>query len=1028
MKTKWKLLCSLLSLGLVVGSASNISTLEKEKDTTKYDDEISIPYELGETVYPKKANSHGIKTIRLHYLNDDGQNADRQFYIWFQGYNGKALEPIITEEGTHMYIDLVIDENASEVEQEGVYYYTRHSDATLVNYIIKYRGTWDGQSVDAKIEFEDYASYVTDEGLLEMWIISGGGGSTLHYPTREETESDKFTSATFTDWNTIKIVADAAPSSFSIYAYDSAFLKMDDAQRASVLSTRLIANYNNLEEWTQNADGKYEYEAKLNYSANINIQYNVSGFFPSRPMSVQTSIVTFENLYESDRFEQYFTYLEGDLGAIYSKEKTTFTVWAPTTALMRLRIYENGTPSAYYDIEGNQGDDTYKTFDMVYRPGGIWTITILGDLNGKYYTYEVNNSNGTNEIVDPYAKGAGVNGLRGYIYNYDDTDPEGWDNIPPVWDQDETFDIDTPTELSVYEVHIRDLTMDDTWTSNNDVQRGTYNAFVEEGTTYTDGISTVTTGFDHLVELGINAVQLLPVFDHDDDESYDVDTHELRYAYNWGYNPLNYNVVEGAYSSDPYDGAVRIQEFKNMILKLALSKNNIRVIMDVVYNHVSSANASNFNILMPRYYFRHAEDGSYMNGSGCNNEIKSEAPMMRRFIVDSVYWWASEYKIKGFRFDLMGLIDVETMKQVKETLYELDPDIVVYGEGWSAGTPGTSEDTATNQNVYSMLYASSDSPGYVGGFSDTGRNALKGENNRGGWEETTNPYPGYGFISQGVNDVGDKPDKVADMLLGFNRGVGANNYQTINYVSCHDNYTLWDQLNYTLGVGVDYDPAPSLEPNPVEVAKASLAAHSVVMYSQGIAFIHGGEELFRTKILNEEDLVNSIPYEPGVHPVWSPDRNVIPCTADVKMYGKVISHNSYASSDECNSFKWDRKISIDYQGQNIDMTSFSEAFSEMINNRDISPRIMWIDYTSEEYSTVANTWKADNGSVVAGYFKDVENDKNYHLIISCRDGGSIGYGGIKEVIFNSYGGNNGYTFNNSTLTLSPYQFLFVEGL
>lgn len=1002
MKMKWKMLYAVLCFGLIAGTASNLSTIETDKDTIVYEDPKAVPYELGEVHYqsPKELNQFGVKTVRLHYLNEDGDNANRQFYVWVTGYNGKAHDPTyISDDGTEMSIDITISDEEGSMHPE-------FANANSLFYIIKYRGTWDGQSVDAEI---DFSLYTPDEnGMLEFWIISVGGGLTEHYLTREETEADKINSATFIDWNTISVEADAAPSSVSVYAYDAAYLKMSESDQARYASTRRIATFNGLEDST--------FQINLTYKANINIQYTIIAFFPSRPTVAQEKIVTFEKLYDNQRFLDFYTYETGELGANYTPSKTTFTVWAPTTALMRLRIYETGTPSTY---EG--GDDTYRSFDMVYQPKGIWTITILGDLNGKYYTYEVNNSNGTNEVVDPYAKGAGINGLRGYIFNYDDTDPDNWDDIPLVWDQNETYDIKTPTELSIYEIHIRDLTMDDTWVSNKGNERGTFNAFVESGTTYSDGTTTVSTGFDHIVELGVNAIQLLPVFDHDDDEA--------NMNFNWGYNPLNYNVVEGGYSSDPFDASVRIEEYKNLIYSFATSQNHIRVIMDVVYNHVSSANRSNFNVLMPRYYFRHAEDGSYMNGSGCNNEVKTEAPMMRRFIVDSVVWWAQEYKVKGFRFDLMGLIDVETMRGVKEALYAIDPDIVVYGEGWSAGTPGTSDLVANTQNAYSYLYASADSPGYVGGFNDSGRDALRGGNNNGGWAETTNPYPGYGFIAQGTEHIGDKPTKIGDMILGIHNGKGANNNQTINYVSCHDNYTLWDQLNYTLADDSGFNPAPEKEPNPTTVAKASLAAHAAVMYSQGMAFIQGGEELFRTKVLSDADLANSIPYDPVEHPVYSEDKEVVACTADVIMYGKVITHNSYASSDECNSFKWDRKISIEYQGETINMLTYYNQFKEMINGRTVSPRIMFEDncYTDDK----CNVWYQEGtdgyaSSVIGVFYYSESTNTNHYLFISNRGGGSIGFGGFDRVLFNSYGGEEGFTFSNYTLTLSPYQFLYVE--
>ena len=517
---------------------------------------------------------------------------------------------------------------------------------------------------------------------------------------------------------------------------------------------------------------------------------------------------------------------------------------------------------------------------MAFRPGGVWEVTIANkDLNGMYYNYYVYNSLGKNVATDPYAKAVGVNGSRGMVVNFAETNPTGWSDVPDIWNGRTGYDIANPNDLSIYETHIRDLTMHSSW--NGSEMRGTYSAFVEKGTTYTNGTTTVKTGFDHIEEMGVKAVQLEPVFDSDNLEGVN------ERSYNWGYNPLNYNCVDGSYATNPYDGAARIKEYKELVQAFANNKNHTRVIMDVVYNHVASAPSSCFHKLMPKYYFRYTEAGNYWNGSGCGNDVKTEAPMMSKYIVDSLCWWAKEYKIKGFRFDLMGLIDWKTIQKAAQELYKIDPDIYIYGEGWTGDGSDAHIDNADSSShyygnwgantwtVYNKLFKSGNMC-YVGAFNDAGRNALKGENNIDN---------AFGFISQDNGHVGSNSSKVADMLVGYHSGVGGNPNQCINYASCHDNYTLFDQLTYTVSNNGTND-------FPGIVCAASTAVNCAIMFSNGVAFMQGGEELFRTKVVSSGDLEQ----------YGNSDTTVIA--------GKTISHNSYRLSDYTNAYDWSRKISV----------------------------------------------------------------------------------------------------------------------
>jgi LPXTG-motif cell wall-anchored protein len=379
------------------------------------------------------------------------------------------------------------------------------------------------------------------------------------------------------------------------------------------------------------------------------------------------AIANTSTLYSEKEFADNYTYT-GELGAIYTKASTTFKVWTPISSSVKLRIYENGTPT---DVSDSLGDDTNTEYDMTLGEKGVFSTTVEGDLDGKYYTYVVTNPSFKNrEIVDPYAKSTGVNGRRGMIVNFDKINEElNWDSV--------SINEYKSTNLTVYETHIGDLTSSTTWGGPEELSK-TYKGFYLEGTTYTEKDTTVKTGFDHIKDLGVNAVQIIPIFDSDNDE--------INRSFNWGYNPLNYNSLDGSYSTNPYDGYEKIREFKELVK--AYNEAGINIIMDVVYNHVMAASGSNFDVLMPGYYSRYNADGSLSNGSGCGNETASNMPMFRKFMIDSTEFWAKEYKLGGFRFDLMGLHDVATMNELSENLHDnVNEYIAVYGEPWAGGTP-----------------------------------------------------------------------------------------------------------------------------------------------------------------------------------------------------------------------------------------------------------------------------------------------------------------------------------------------------
>lgn len=904
---KW-LFAGFLTLGILspaffshFRNAELEDNIEYEEVTIKdWDDFVPVYAEEDEVVTADK--------VIIHYHNDDGGNKDRRFYIWNDLVDGLEYDdPTIctwSSDGKDMSITLDFINDVRFKDFQGL---------GGMSFIVKTKGVWIGQSADIYL---DFSLFPPTDGVVEVWTIPGEGNGIDIYKTEEETKMDKVVSSAFKDWKNISVVSTIAPTSYKVYAYTSNYFKLANELQPNAKPKYLFKSGENPTTTPDTATGYVKWNIPLNNIIHINVQYVVEAIFPTNPNKVMSKIISFENLYDTDRFTEFYNYNGKDLGVTINTDEqgnktTTFKVWSPTAARMRLLIYTTGTPKLY------GGHDDYFASDMTYAPGGIWTTTVNGSYDGMYYTYFVYNTAGNFEVVDPYAKACGVNGIRGMICDFSNTNPDSWDDVPLKWDGQAGYDIEYANELSVYEVHIRDLTQDESWTG--EAKNGTYSAFAEAGTTY-QGLKT---GFDHIEELGVKAVQILPFFDHDDAEiKYDNDTgtivesDEVNIKFNWGYNPLNYNCLEGGYATDPYNGDSRVKEFKQLVYNYAHNANHTRIIMDVVYNHVSSAPASNFNKLMPKYYFRYTSDWSYYNGSGCGNEVKTEAPMMRKFIVESLVWWATEYKIKGFRFDLMGLIDVKTLQDAATALYAIDPDIVMYGEGWRGDGDGFHGQglPADTGNVYSQLYATNKRVA-VGGFNDTGRNALRGGNDAG-WGSTSH-LPGYGYMSQGSGDCSEQTrGQVADMLWGIHTGKGGNPTQTVNYASCHDNWTLFDQLYYTLG---DNGQKPNLQ----RVVDASVAANAFVMLSNGIAFMQGGEELFRSKELTqaETEEVTSDTYE--------------------NMYGHICSHNSYNAPARANSFKWGNKISITRDNQTVQTTNACAKYAEAIKLHTTMPKYQY---------------------------------------------------------------------------------------
>lgn len=545
--------------------------------------------------------------------------------------------------------------------------------------------------------------------------------------------------------------------------------------------------------------------------------------FAATAATVDDNNVSAGNYYNASYLENYASnaYNEQNLGANYTKTSTEFKVWSPDASAVKLKLYARGSDS-------ESGAAVLGTYDLKKNSStGVWSVTVNGDLKNTYYTYLVTVNGTTNETQDVYSKATGVNGKRSMVVDLDSTDPEGWDSDNHVL-------FDNAQEAVVWEVHVRDFSISDT-SGVSDDNKGKYLAFTEGGTKISSDTSAnaVSTCADYLVKSGINCVQLMPVYDFGSVDETITGSSTNR---NWGYDPVNYNVPEGSYSSNPYDGNVRITEFKQMIQ--ALHDRGISVVMDVVYNHTYATEGSCFTNTVPNYYYRKTSSSAYSNGSGCGNETASDKLMYRKYMIESVLYWASEYHIDGFRFDLMGIHDISTMNQIRSSLDNLYSDgsgkkILMYGEPWTGGTVAISD--GCTQGKASQLDSR------VGMFCDSYRDAIKGGTN----DAST------GFI-QGNND---KTYTVVNGVKGKCFGAKAPS-QTIAYADAHDNLILWDKI-------VKSNGSSSWNSTSASFTGQMKATMGLIMTSQGIVFMTAGSEFCRTKqgdhnSYNSADSINEI--------------------------------------------------------------------------------------------------------------------------------------------------------------------------
>ncbi|ACL70702.1 pullulanase, type I [Halothermothrix orenii H 168] len=693
--------------------------------------------------------------VRLHYRRFDENYEGWGLHLWGEGYAGPPVTwgsplPITGIDDYGAYWDIPYNEGVGDL-----------------NFII-HKGNIKDPQPDR--------TYPDPDKNKEIWCVSGEVKEFLNKEEALNAAGNKVVSAVIKDRRTIEVEFRSEISK-PIYirdGYDYVPLKKLDMSQAPVyvLTTREDLDYN-------------------------------------KTYKIECGALEGKTILGPEAIDKAFAY-DGELGALYKPEATTFKLWAPLATEVKLKLFKEGNDQKPYKIVPmNKGDK------------GVWSVTVAGDLLGEFYQYSVTNNGQTRNALDPYARSmAGFNSNgpdkvgKGAIVDLDLTDPEGWN-------QDDYVSIEDQEDVVIYEMSVRDFTI--SVDSGVDFEKkGTYLGFIDK--------------IPHLKDLGITHVQLMPVLNFYYGNEFNKDFENIGSAgeanYNWGYDPHNYFTPEGWYSLDPSDPHLRIKELKTLIK--ALHDAGIGVVLDVVYNH--TAKTSTFEDIVPNYYYRRNPDGSFTSGSGCGNDTASERAMMRKLIVDSTRYWVEEYHVDGFRFDLMGLHDETTMKKVASTLRSINPDVVLHGEGWNMGTLPVKDryikGAGAERSCLQMEHA-------IAVFNDGLRDALK-------HEYYASPLPEGGFVQRQKNKeplirsgiIAGMVDYTSPVLIDgnpYNR-FADDPEETITYVTCHDGYTLWDKI-----VGST--------PNATEEERKQMhkLAHAVILTSQGKPFIHGGAELLRSK-------------------------------------------------------------------------------------------------------------------------------------------------------------------------------------
>lgn len=749
-----------------------------------------------------------VTDVYIHYYRYQGDYTPWDLWVW-------KNQP--TSEAGAGY-SFVTDDTAGALNYGGVVSKVALSGtlagSTRIGFIVR-KPDWSAKDVEVD-RFIDIPNQV-ESGILHVYLVEGDArvGIGINDPNGPD-KNPKFRVGYFQDTNKIYFSATEALTQNNITI-------TEDGNPIN------IVNYT-----PSGTQGIIEINTQLDFSK----RYEITGTFSNNFVNKLT--LTYDGVYDSEAFEESFGYEGNDLGAIPSANKTTFRLWAPVSEQVLLNIYDTGTPA---NLGGS--DTKSATYEMQRSVKGTFYFEVNQNLHGKYYTYSVTNGSNTHEVIDPYAKSSGINGVRGLVVDFSKTNPAGF-----VYGS-RPNNMVNQTDAIIYELHVRDLTIHESW-NGSEINRGRYLGLVEPGTTY----QGVTTGFDHIKELGVTHVQLLPFFDFGVLDESRINQPGYN-SFNWGYMPINFNVLEGSYSKDPYDGLSRITEMKTAIK--AFADANIRINMDVVYNHTGLTADSNFNLIVPGYYFRKNPNGSFSNGSGTGNETASERYMMRKFMIDSLVFWTTEYNISGYRFDLMALHDLETMRQIEAALKQIDETIMIYGEPWMGGSsPLPVSEQAGKRNI--------DVLGTIGAFNDDFRDAVKGSV----FNREEKAFLQGSYSAQGTDRIkygivgGSEFDGINSSYLSTSKFWHVEPSKIINYVTAHDNNTLHDKLYISL----QSENALNLIPRLVRQGNA------MVLTAQGIPFIHAGDEFMRSKP-----------------------------SAD----GRGFDHNSYESPDSVNQMRWDLK-------------------------------------------------------------------------------------------------------------------------
>lgn len=762
MKKRNSFICCLALLGLAAscspsdgGEASSASHSSPNQDSSS-SSALSV---------------YGENNIIVHFYKAEGDYSKYALWLWPLGGNGSEYA-FTGNDAYGAYALIPISK------------FTQSISTFKMGTIVKSAGSWSYQTGDLTADFS--MAKIDENGNAPIWLKYNDSEIYYNEPSHHSFDKLEFDSLT-----SINVTSDDL-----------------------IVSLKLKSSGETLKETVFDSPmSKFTWSLGEDFAIDFASAYMVEATFGDGEKLEKT--VSVSPLYDAKDFNDKYAYNGLDLGANYSKERTVFKVWSPSAKSISLRLYDAGTPKS---VSSSMGDDTHKDTPMIRQDKGVWSVSIEGDLEGKYYTFIVTNGVYVDkEIVDPMAKSAGVNGVRGMIVDFSKTNPEGWDEVAPKgYDR---------KELVVYEAHVADVSSSSTWNGSKEKSKR-YLGLSEEGTSFEKGGESTPTGFDYIKSLGVNAVQLLPIFDQDNDE--------VNPTYNWGYNPLNYNALEGSYSSNPYDGYTRIKEFKEVVK--AYSNAGINIIMDVVYNHVASVSGRNFDVLAPGYFFRYKTDGSFSNGSGCGNDTASERAMFANFMTQSASFWAKEYKLGGFRFDLMGLHTLSSMDQVTKALEEINPDIVVYGEPWSL-TTSTDAELATQPGI--AKHMTEEGTEVYGAFNDGFRDAMIKGGMKGAGEvgfvtakdpDTITSTGDMRLVEEGISGVG----------IGSNARIADPN-RTVNYVTCHDNYTLLDRFQAV------EKSSKNISYTQEDLENMNVLANAVTLTSQGTSFLQEGEEFLRTK-------------------------------------------------------------------------------------------------------------------------------------------------------------------------------------